>query len=134
MTSLPERILRSRPIQLLPLIGTREAETPRHLGGTSENFGIEQIAKPDKSRGKADSDGKMVHNPHEIKAVFGTEFACKPNHSDEKGYGASVTGKSTLPRHKNLQKALPGAEIIFRLIENAVSESGSHYSAYEQSI
>ena len=59
---------------------------------------------------------------------------CIPEHCKEQYYRTSMTGETSLPWHEYLQKALPTAEIILRLIKDAVSKPCSDYSSYQQCI
>ena len=42
--------------------------------------------------------------------------------------------ETSLPRHKDLTESLPAAEIIVRLVEEAVSETGTDDSSYEKCV
>lgn len=42
--------------------------------------------------------------------------------------------ESAFPRHEYLQKALPASEIVVRLVEDAMSESGAYYRGYQEGI
>ena len=76
----------------------------------------------------------MIQNPYEIKVVFPAVMPCKPPHCDKEGYGTSMTGETSLPRHENFSEALPAAQIIIRLIEEAVAQTGTYDCTYEKGI
>ena len=71
----------------------------------------------------------MVKDPNEVKVIFTPIVVSEPNHRDEQGYRSSMTGKSPLPWHEYLPEALPTAEIIIWLVENAVSKAGTDNSS-----
>ena len=50
----------------------------------------------------------------------------EPPDRKKQGYCASVAGKASFPGHENLEEALPGTEIVVRLIEDAMAQAGSH--------
>ena len=63
-------------------------------------------------------------------SVFGGE----PPHSKKQGDGAAMRGQAAFPGHEYLPEASPGAEIIIRLIEYAVPETGAYDGADQKGV
>ena len=76
----------------------------------------------------------MVKNPYEIEVVFPSVMLSEPPHRYEEGYGASVACESAFPRHEYFPECLPAAEIIVRLVEKAMSETGADDCTYQEGI
>ena len=76
----------------------------------------------------------MIKNPYEIEVMLLAVMSCKPPHRDEEGYGTSVTCETALPRHEDLLESLPAGKIIVRLVEEAMSETGTNDRSYQKSI
>ena len=56
----------------------------------------------------------------------------KPPHREYKGYSTAMAGKSTFPRHEDFCKPLPACQIIIRLIEQTMAESGTYDGSYQK--
>ena len=101
-------------------------EAPGKGGHVAVNLGIEKIAQPYKTAGEGDGDAQAVDDPQEVDVVALAVLMGEPPDGQQQGYSPSVTGKSAFPGHENLEETLPGAEIVVRLIEDAVTQTGSH--------
>ena len=66
--------------------------------------------------------------------MFSAVVSRKPYHCNDKGYSASMTGKASLPWHENLPESFPTSEIVIRLIEQAMSKTGTDNCTYEQRV
>lgn len=112
----------------------QENEAPRKRGDIPVYLRIEKIPETDEHPGETYRYAKMVKHPQEIEIIFPSVMAGKPPHRYNKRDCTSMAGQTALPRHENLPEAFPAAEIIVRLIEDAVSEPCAHYSADKQGI
>lgn len=111
-----------------------EDEAPRQSGHVAVNLGVHEVSKTDEGSGKCYRNAEVIHEPHEVEVVFPAVMVCVPEHCKEQHDGAAMACKSSFPRHEYFQESLPAAEIVFRLIEDAMSESGAHDGAYQQCI
>ena len=127
-------MLSARPVELHPLVGAWEAKSPRKVGRAAENFGIEEISQTYKRPGETYCNGEPVHNPHEVEVVLPAELVRKPYHRDNQSDCSAVTRETALPRHENLREARPRAEVIVRLIEEAVSQTRPDNRGNQQSV
>ena len=76
----------------------------------------------------------MVKQPHEIEILFLSIMFGEPEHAEKQHDGASVARESTFPWHEYLQEPFPAPEVIVRLVEKAMPETGSDYRSYEKGI
>ncbi len=103
-----------------------EDEAPRKIGDITVYLRIAEISKPDEHGGKAYRDAEMIKNPYEIEIMFPAVMICKPYHCYKQSNSSSVAGQSPLPRHEYFHEALPASEVVFRLIEDAVTQTGTY--------
>ena len=61
-------------------------------------------------------------------------MSCKPPHCNKQRDSAAMTGESAFPWHEYLPEPLPAAEIIVRLIEEAMAQTGSDDSTDQKRI
>ena len=59
---------------------------------------------------------------------------CKPDHCKNKGDCASVACKSTFPRHEYLPESFPATQIIVWLIEQTMTQTGTHNRSDKQRV
>ena len=59
---------------------------------------------------------------------------CKPPHCNEEGYRTSMAGETAFPRHEYLSESLPAAQIVVRLIEEAMTQAGTYYGSYQKGV
>ena len=118
--------------QSLPV--PEEDESPRKAGDIPVYLRIEQVAQTYEHTGEAHRDAQVVQQPEEVEPVLLSVMTCKPPHCQQKCYRATMAGKPSFPRHEYLPEALPAAEIIVRLIEDAVPKPCTHDSADKQCI
>ena len=90
--------------------------------GGGEGLGLEVVGEDV----AGDGDAQAVDDPQEVDVVALAVLMGEPPDGQQQGYSPSVTGKSAFPGHENLEETLPGAEIVVRLIEDAVTQTGSH--------
>ena len=76
----------------------------------------------------------MVKNPHEVEIIFSAVMLGEPPHRDEEGDCTAMTGKSSFPRHEDFPESFHAAQIIIRLIEEAMSKTGTYDGTYKKSI
>ena len=112
----------------------KEDKTPRKVGHIPVNLGIEKVPEAYEHSRKAHRDTEMVENPEKIEIVFLPVMMGEPPHRQYQGDCPSVTCKPAFPRHEYLPEAFPAAEIIVRLIEDAVPEPCSDDSTYKKGI
>ena len=103
-----------------------ENEAPGKGGHIAVNLGIEKVAQPYETAGEGDGDAQAVDDPQEVDVVALAVLMGEPPDRKKQGYCASVAGKASFPGHENLEEALPGTEIVVRLIEDAMAQAGSH--------
>ena len=111
-----------------------EDESPWKICDISVDFRIEEIAETDECSGEAYGNRKMVKNPYEIEIISTSVMSCKPPHCNEQRDSAAMTGESAFPWHEYLPEPLPAAEIIVRLIEEAMAQTGTDDSTDQKSI
>ena len=76
----------------------------------------------------------MIQHPHHVEAVGGAVLAGIPPDTQDNGDGAAVAGQATLPGHEDFPESGPTAEVVIRLIEDAVSQPGAHDGADQEHI
>ena len=76
----------------------------------------------------------MIQNPQKIDVVLLPVLVCEPPHAQEQHQRSPVAGESSVPDGEDLKETFPGAEIIVRLVEYAMPETGSHKSTYQQCV
>lgn len=102
-----------------------EDETPRKICHITVDLGIEKVSKSDEHGRETYREAEMIKNPYEIKIIFSTIMSCKPYHCNEQSDCSSMAGQSSFPRHEDFPESLPASKIVFRLIEDAMTETGS---------
>ena len=127
-------MLSARPVELHPLVGAWKTESPRKVGRAAENFGIEEISQTYERPGETYCNGEPVHNPHKVEVVLPAELVREPYHRDNQSDCSAVTRETALPWHENLREASPRAEVIVRLIEEAVSQTRPDNRGNQQSV
>ena len=118
----------------LGLVTKLEDESPWQVCHVAVDFRIAEVSETDECCRKADRDCEVIKNPHEIEVIFSSVMLCKPPHCNKQSYGSAMAGKAAFPWHEYLLEAFPAAEIIVRLIEEAMAETGTHDSTYQKSI
>ena len=111
-----------------------EDETPRKICDITVDLGIAEISKSDEHGCETDRNAEMIKNPYEIKIMLPTIMPCEPDHCNEQSNCSSMTGQSSLPRHEDLPEALPASEIVFRLVEDTVTQTRSYDGTYQECI
>ena len=111
-----------------------EDEAPGQAGHVAVDLGVEQVAEADEGAGEGHRDGQVVQQPHEIEIVLLPVVVREPPHPEDQGDGAAMAGEAALPRHEDLPEALPAAQVVVRLVEQAVPEAGAHDGADQQGI
>lgn len=106
-----------------------EDESPGKAGGTAVYLAVEKVSKADEAGGERYRNHQVVYKPHEVEVILLSVLVHVPDEAEDDGYGAAVAGKTALPRHENLPEALPGAKVIVRLVEDAVTQARSHDGA-----
>ena len=118
----------------VPMRITHKHEPPRQVGDGTVNLGVEEVAETYECAGEAHRDAEPVKNPEQVEIVFATVVMREPPHGQYKGDGASMACESSFPYHEYLPETFPGAEIIVRLVEQAVPEPCPHDCGDKQGV
>ena len=76
----------------------------------------------------------MVEDPDKVDVVGLAVLPGPPPHAEQQHDGAAVTRQAALPGHENLPEALPAAEVIVGLVEDAVTQAGAHDGTDQQGV
>ena len=129
-----ERLVKLGRMLRFGLSSEFENESPWKICDITVNLRIAEIAEADECSGETYCNRKMVKNPHEIEVMFPSIMSCKPPHCNKECNGSAMTRETAFPRHEYFREALPAAEIIIRLVEEAVAQTGTDYSTDEKGI
>ena len=111
-----------------------EDEAPGQRRHVTVNLGIEKIAKTYETSGESHGDTEVIHYPQVVETLLVAVPAGEPDHGKDKRYGAAMAGEPALPRLEDLPEAFPAAEIIIRLVKQAVPEARAHYRGYKERV
>ena len=111
-----------------------EDEAPGQGGDVAVDLGIEEVAQADHAGGEGDGNAQAVQEPEEIEVMLLAIAVGEPPHREQQRDGAAVAGQAALPGHEYLQESGPGAEIVVRLVEDAVAEAGADDRGDQQGV
>ena len=107
----------------------RKDESPGQVGLYAVDLGVHQVAAAYHHACETDRYHETVYELYVAETVFLTVLVDVPPHRNQNSHCSSVRGQAALPCHEYL----PGmGEIIFEIVSDAVSQTGTHYSAYHQ--
>lgn len=116
-----------------------EDESPGHVGGPADDFGVHEVAHADGTGTDGRDDGDVVEHPRELQA----RLAHEEPEGDDEAQRAAVAGQSFvacvvprtvgphLGRHNHFQHVGGAAEEVIGLVEQAVAQSGTNQDAKE---
>ncbi len=111
-----------------------EDKTPWKICNVTVYFRVTKVSKSDKGCRERHGYCQTIQNPQKIYVIFPAVLVSEPPHAQEQHQRTSMTGKSSVPHSEDFQKTFPRTEIIVRLIENAMPETGSDQSSDQQSV
>ena len=136
---MARKILRYIYIVSVQVIVLYKYESPVGAGGLTHNLGVHQVAQTDAGCGKRGSHADHVNALQDLDLVL----AAVEYHSYDYSYGAAVTGQTAVARQlpaalrqesyreQHLDYPPETGQVVFGLIEYAVTQTGTGQNTYE---